>query len=134
VSRAWRDIVRGLGLVLGLGATFWLVAIVLIAAFVPNASAHPVSVQECSEGGEFIGNAARSRDAGMTREAFLERFEHDVVMLEALPSEYRWFIQDEADAQYLREAIQEVFDAPKAPITHEMEFISRCITSPPGSV
>jgi hypothetical protein len=91
------------------------------------ASAHPLSLAECREGGEFIRHAAMSRDAGITRQFFLERLEQDIALVQAFPPELRWFVQDDDDARLLTAAAARVFDEPANPEKHEARFISDCI-------
>jgi hypothetical protein len=84
---------------------------------------------ECREGGEFIGNAARSRDAGMARDAFMARLTGDLVTIRAFPRELRWFARDESDEQLLIEFAGRVFDRPAEPAQHEVEFLRACTPS-----
>ena len=91
-----------------------------------GAAAQPHSAAECREGGDFIRNAARSRDNGMTREAFVGRLEHDLVAIRAFPAEMRWFVHDGEDEQFLRAEVAAVFDAPLPAEEHRAGFIARC--------
>jgi len=93
------------------------------------AAALTVAASDCIEGSTFIGNAARSRDNGMTSEAFIARFDGDLELIKALPPAARWFVQDEEDAALLRSAVIEVFAERRAPDAHARAFLSRCRAS-----
>jgi hypothetical protein len=92
-----------------------------------SVAAHPLTLEECTEGGEFIRNAALSRDYGISREHFLGRLAEDIAMIQAFPPELRWFVQDETDEHFLRTAATRVFDAPLRPEQHEAAFVAECI-------
>jgi hypothetical protein len=103
---------------------------VLLAAILYNpfpAAAHALSTQECSEGADYIRNAALSRDGGMSEIAFMEVFDNDLVMLMAIPPTLRWFVQDDEDAEFLRSALHEVFRKPQRPETHAETFAEVCL-------
>ena len=102
-----------------------LLFVVLTGAGAP-AGGHPRTLEECLEGGDFIANAAFSRDNGMTREAFLGRLVDDIRLIQAFPPELRWFVVDPDDAQFLHEEASKVFDAPLRPEAHRAQFLSRC--------
>ena len=89
--------------------------------------AHPLTLEECAQGGEFIRHAAMSRDAGMTKQFFMTRFAEDVALIQAFPPELRWFVQDENDERLLGTAAERVFDHPMEPEQHEAAFVSDCI-------
>ncbi len=94
----------------------------------PNlTAAHSLSVTECSEGGEFIRHAEMSRDAGITKEFFMSRFAEDVALIQSVPPDLRWFVQDEADERLLARAAARVFDQPTTPEQHEAAFIRECL-------
>lgn len=82
--------------------------------------------EECQQGGEFIRNAALTREAGMTRQTFLDRMKEDFVLIQAFPKELRWFVKDAADEAFLLAAAEQVFDHPRPPAHHESEFLSAC--------
>jgi hypothetical protein len=90
------------------------------------AAAHVLTLDECVEGSDFIMHAAMSRENGMTREAFLERMESDIHMIQAFPPELRWFVQDQDDAELLTSAARMVFDSPREPQSHQSEFLAAC--------
>jgi len=90
------------------------------------ASAHDLTLAECAEGGDFIMHAAMSRENGMTREAFLERMESDIRLIQAFPPQLRWFVQDEDDEELLTSAARLVFDSPREPESHQSEFLAAC--------
>lgn len=98
-----------------------------LAASAGAAAAHRPSVQECREAGEFIRNAALSRDAGMTREAFLDRLHGDLVAVRGHPPAMRWFVQNEDDEAFLVAAVERVFDSPQKSSEHESEMLRGCL-------
>jgi hypothetical protein len=99
----------------------------LTAAAQPlTAAAQPHSAAECREGGDFIRNAALSRDAGATREFFIGRLEEDLVAIRAFPAALRWFARSAEDEAFLRTEVHEVFDAPAASELHRDGFVERC--------
>ena len=102
--------------------------IIVLAAAVWSltASAQPHSAAECREGGDFIRNAALSRDAGATREFFVGRLEDDLVAIRAYPPALRWFVHTPEDEAFLRTEVHEVFDAPAAGELHRDGFLERC--------
>lgn len=89
--------------------------------------AHVLSKQECSEGSDFIRNAALSRDRGMSETSFMEVFDDDLVTLKSIPAAFRWFVQDDEDAEFLRAALLEVFRRPSAPERHAEVFEEICL-------
>ena len=99
---------------------------VLVALSAP-VLAHKPSVQECREAGEFIRNAALSRDAGMKREAFLDRLAGDLMAIRGHPPEMRWFAQDDDDEAFLVAAVEKVFDAPMKSMEHESDMLQNCL-------
>ncbi len=92
-----------------------------------SVSAHALSTQECSEGADYIRNAALSRDGGMSEIAFMEVFDNDLTMLMAIPPTLRWFVQDDDDADFLRSALHEVFRKPRDPQSHAEVFAEVCL-------
>jgi hypothetical protein len=84
------------------------------------------TTQDCKEAAEFIANAARSRDNGLTSEAFFARFDGDLQLLQSLPPEVRWFVRDEDDEALLRGAAVEVFTSQRTPDEHAGDFLRRC--------
>ena len=101
--------------------------IALSFSWASGAAAHSITLAECSEGGEFIRNAALARDAGISRDFFIGKLEEDLVMIRAYPPELRWFVQDDADEQFLSERAERVFDSPMKPEEHEAAFVRDCI-------
>jgi hypothetical protein len=87
----------------------------------------PHSAGECREGGDFIRNAALSRDGGTTREFFVNRLEEDFVMIRAFPKSLRWFAYDGDDEKFLRAEVEAVFDAPLPGDQHRAGFLARCV-------
>jgi hypothetical protein len=96
------------------------------AAWPLAAAAQTHSARECREGGDFIRNAALSRDAGATRAFFLGRLEGDLAAVRAFPPELRWFVRDAADEAFLRAEVEAVFDAPAPSAIHRDGFMERC--------
>jgi hypothetical protein len=99
----------------------------LTSIWAAQAAAHPLTLAECAEGGEFIRNAALARDAGATREFFIGKFEEDLILIQAFPPQLRWFVQDAVDEEFLSRRVERVFDKPVKPEQHEAAFISDCI-------
>jgi hypothetical protein len=91
-----------------------------------GATAHALSMQECFEGGDFIVNAARGRDNGIGRQAFLDRLVDDIALIQAFPPALRWFVADSADAEFLYAESARVFDGPLPPEKHRAQFLDRC--------
>jgi hypothetical protein len=91
------------------------------------AFAHKPTAQECREAGEFIRNAALSRDAGMKRDAFLDKLHGDLMAIRGHPPAMRWFAQDEEDEAFLIAAVEKVFDTPMKSTEHETEMLHRCL-------
>ncbi|HEU0200741.1 MAG TPA: hypothetical protein VFR86_09920 [Burkholderiaceae bacterium] len=91
------------------------------------AQAIEVDAGECREASQFIGNAALSRDNGMSKANFVGRLDEDLVILESIPPESRWFAHGEAEARFLRDAVLEVFDAPRLPVEHARDFLANCL-------
>ena len=96
--------------------------------FAVIADAHPLSQQECSEGSDFIKNAALARDNGMDRMTFESRVLADLAAIKSFPAELRWFVQDEEDEEYLTRAVADVFDNPVDPQVHQRNFLRHCLT------
>ena len=105
-------------------AAGWALALVVLAA---QAHAGVQTLAECAEGAEFIANAARARDNGITREAFVGRLERDLVAIRAFPPALRWFVKDDADEQFLVAAAARVYDRPRSTGEHHAEFLAACI-------
>jgi hypothetical protein len=106
------------------GCAALAVAAALAAA--PAAAGVP-SLDDCLEGSDFIANAARSRDNGMSRERFLARMGDDFEVIRAFPPSLRWFAKDRDDERFLLEAAARVFDRPRAPAEHHAEFLALCV-------
>ena len=92
------------------------------------ASASVLTVNECLEGSDFIVNAARARDNGMSRDAFLRQMQEDFALIKAFPPELRWFVKDADDEVFLFEAARAVFDRPLRPEDHRARFLDACFT------
>ena len=104
---------------------------ILLAAALSICAGHALarkpSVQECREAGEFIRNAALSRDAGMKREAFLDRLHGDLMAIRGHPPAMRWFAQDEEDEAFLVSIVESVFDQPRKSAEHETDMLHKCL-------
>jgi hypothetical protein len=92
----------------------------------PDFASRP-SMAECFEGSDFIANAALSRNAGMSSEAFISRMEEDFVAIQGFPSELRWFVHDADDEAFLLSAAREVFAHPGAVESHRRIFLQACV-------
>jgi hypothetical protein len=101
--------------------------IALTSIWVAQATAHPLTLAECAEGGEFIRNVALARDAGASREFFISKLEEDLILIQAFPPQLRWFVQDAVDEAFLSRRVERVFDTPMKPEQHEAAFISDCL-------
>jgi hypothetical protein len=100
----------------------------LLAAGAGMAVASTPSSTECTEGAEFIANAAQARENGMSREAFIDQMQSDFETIRAFPNELRWFVHDSADEAFLLGAAREVFDRPDAPELHRVTFFRACMS------
>ena len=109
-----------------------LLGITIFVLFCPaeNAVGHEVTRAECTEGSEFIRNAALARDNGQSRDAYLGHLRGDLLTIRAFPPEMRWFAQDEEDEALLVSAASDVFDNPQPPEQHRQAFLERCLGSP----
>lgn len=91
------------------------------------AAAHDPSLAECKEGADYIRNAAISRDQGVTEAKFMQVFENDMQLIQRVPRELRWFVQDEEDEAFLRAQLNQVFRQPQSPQQHAKDFAQACI-------
>lgn len=83
--------------------------------------------QECNEGAEMIGHAAESRDAKKTtKEEYLGQMILDLQLIKVFPAETRWFSHDQADEVLLIKHASDVFDKPKKPVEHQVDFLKEC--------
>lgn len=94
-----------------------------------QAGALQVNADECREGSEFIRNAALARGNGMTKEAFVARFDDDVVLLSSMPRQVRWFVYGDEEVALLRNAVLDVFDVPRSAAEHASHFLDRCLAA-----
>jgi hypothetical protein len=99
----------------------------LCNTWVVQAMAHSLTLAECTEGGEFIRNAALARDNGITREFFVNKLAEDLVMIQSFPPQLRWFVQDASDEKLLSDAVFRVFDEPMEAELHQTSFVSACL-------
>ncbi|MBC8006663.1 MAG: hypothetical protein H7X76_01295, partial [Prolixibacteraceae bacterium] len=72
---------------------------------VPQVMARTLTVAECTEGGEFIRNAALARDSGIPRDFFVNKLIEDLIVILSFPPHLRWFVQDDSDETLLCEAV-----------------------------
>ena len=91
--------------------------------------AGPHTLDECFEAGDFIANAARARDAGMSEDAFIGRMRQDYEVIQNFPSDLRWFVHDPEDEQFLLNEAKSVFDRPMTPDLHRVDFLQNCVDS-----
>ena len=91
------------------------------------APALTVTARDCREGAEFIGNAARSRDNGMSAQRFVARLDEDLVLIQSVKPELRWFARDDDDARFLRGWVLRVFEEPALPELHGSLFLKECL-------
>jgi hypothetical protein len=108
---------------------------VLGLAWAGVAAAGRPSLDECYEGADFIGNAALSRDAGMSADAFLGRMQEDFVVIRAFPNDLRWFVHDPDDEAFLLGEARDVFDRPEPAANHKLAFLHSCVErmAPPAA-
>ena len=106
----------------------WRIALLfgMVLTFASPLAAHELSMQECFEGGDFIANAAMSRDNGIAKDEFVDRLVGDIRVIQAFPRELRWFVADPEDAEFLHAEATLVFDRPQRPESHRAQFLSRC--------
>ena len=102
-----------------------LLFVVMTGAGAP-AVGHERTLEECLEGGDFIANAAQSRDNGMTKTQFISRLLDDIRLIQAYPPQLRWFVVDPEDAEFLAAEATKVFETPLRPEAHRAQFLSRC--------
>jgi hypothetical protein len=98
----------------------------LLSLLSTAAAAQQHSPRECREGGDFIRNAALSRDSGTTREFFVGRLEEDLLTIRAFPPSLRWFVHNAEDEVFLRGEVEAVFDLPQSSEQHRASFLERC--------
>lgn len=101
--------------------------IIALTLLLSTGAAAQHSSGECREGGDFIRNAALSRDSGATREFFVGRLEEDLQTIRAFPPALRWFVHDADDEKFLRAEVEAVFDAPQPSERHRSGFLERCV-------
>jgi hypothetical protein len=99
---------------------------VLCLCVCAQARASIPTLTECLEGADFIANAARARDNGVTRARFMAQLAADLVTIRAFPAELRWFVKDPDDEQFLATAARRVFDDPATPVDHRSDFLRAC--------
>ena len=80
-----------------------------------------------SRASDFIANAARSRDAGISAAAFLGHMEEDFELIQSFPSDLRWFVHDPDDEAFLLASAREVFAHPSTPESHRQQFLQSCV-------
>ena len=78
-----------------------IVATIGSNALAEDAAVRSHPIEECLEAGEFIRNAALSRDNGISREYFMSRLSEDLMAIRAFPPQLRWFVRNELDEALL---------------------------------
>jgi hypothetical protein len=111
-------------------AFFGIALMVATNIFAADAALQSHPLEECREGGDFIRNAALSRDNGISRDFFMSRLAGDLEAIRSFPLQLRWFVRSEQDEALLTAAAASVFDAPQKPRRHEIEFVDECMQSP----
>ncbi len=101
--------------------------VALIAASVQAVGASVPTLNDCLEASDFVANAARSRDNGVGRAAFVDRLQEDFVAIRAFPPALRWFVHDDDDETFLEDAAISVFDRPQLPERHREAFLRACL-------
>ena len=91
-----------------------------------SASAQVLSAADCNEGGDFIHNAALSRDYGIKGENFVDTLEGDLQRIRDMPPPARWFAYSQVEEDLLRNATHGVFLLPRSAALHRDDFITRC--------
>lgn len=102
-------------------------ALLLATAMPVTASRHESA--ECREGGEFIRNAAISRDNGLPKDDFITHLIADLSMIRGLPEGMRWFARDEADESLLVRHAERVYDYRMSAKDNEDAFLAECSRS-----
>jgi hypothetical protein len=103
-----------------------VLAAAVAASLALPAGAHELTFNECVEGSDFIMHAAQSRDYGLTREEFITRMQGDLIAIQSVPPELRWFVQDAEDEALLVAHAERVFDQPREPHVHQADFLDSC--------
>src|SRR6266545_699994 len=98
-----------------------------IAAVVQVAGASVPTMNDCLEASDFVANAARSRDNGVERAAFVARLQEDFVAIRAFPPSLRWFVKDADDETFLADGATAVYDEPNSPERHRQAFLRSCL-------
>lgn len=93
----------------------------------PSAAKPAHQPRECEEAGDFIRNAALSRDNGMKKEVFISRLEDDLATIRAFPPALRWFARTRSDEAFLLEEARKVFDEPREAGEHRPAVVERCL-------
>jgi hypothetical protein len=109
----------------GLAVNAMLAATLAIAASSIGASVPTLT--DCLEGSDFVANAARSRDNGVERDAFIARLHDDFAAIRAFPPALRWFVRDDDDERFLAREAAAVYDRPQAPERHRDAFLRECL-------
>ena len=88
---------------------FGITAMIGTSAFAAGAAMQPHPLEECREAGDFIRNAALSRDNGISRDFFMSRLADDLEVIRSFPPHVRWFVRNELDEALLTDAAANVF-------------------------
>ena len=92
----------------------------------PGIAGRP-TMEECLEASDFIRNAALSRNAGVSADAFLDRMSEDFLVIRAFPAELRWFVHDAGDEMFLAKEARFVFEQPSSPDDQSAHFLRICV-------
>lgn len=108
----------------------WFMMVVLLVVTATDlpwaAQAQALSDRDCREGGDFIYNAALSRDNGMAAAQFLERLEGDLAAIRSFSPAMRWFAYTDVEARLLRLGATAVFREPRPARQHQEHFVQIC--------
>ena len=92
----------------------------------PGIAGRP-TMEECLEASDFIRNAALSRNAGVSADAFLDRMSEDFLVIRTFPAELRWFVHDAGDEMFLAKEARFVFEQPSSPDDQSAHFLRICV-------
>ena len=84
------------------------------------------AARQCRQAAQFVLQAARARDAGMSPALFLATLERDLDTLLARPVSQRWFVRGPLEAGLIRFAAIAVFNRPASAEQHGRQFRRVC--------
>lgn len=88
--------------------------------------AQVLTAADCAEGGDFVHNAALSRDYGIKAEHFVDTLEGDLERIRDMAPAARWFAYSKVEEDLLRMATHGVFLLPRDAAFHREDFVGRC--------